>query len=155
LVAHQVIVGVNQRGQEVRSALGLVQLHLAVCYFIVVEILTIGLAFFKNAQEVLQDLMAEVFVTDSAVCKFERVGEEFIVLGRLNGLDDHVRTTALQGDANGLLVLLLFEAVVEHAVDDTLLLLKLVGLGDLVVGRVPVLVVVLLHLHVLVQALVE
>jgi len=67
LVANEVVVSVYERGQEVWSALRLIELHLAVGHFVVVEILRICLALFKNAQKVLKNLMAEVFVTNCAV----------------------------------------------------------------------------------------
>jgi len=113
--------------------LGLVELNLAVCHFVVIEVLRIGLAGFKNTQKVLQNLMAEVFVANCAVSQLEGVGEEFVVLSCLYRFDDHVGPTALQSDADGLLVLLLFKAVLKHAVDDAFLLFKLVSPGNQVI----------------------
>jgi hypothetical protein len=155
LVSNEVVFSVDKRGQKVGSALRLVELDLAVGNFVVVEILRVSLALFKYSQKVLENLMAEVLVSDCAVSQLEGVSQKLVVLSRVDSLNDHVGASALQGDANSLLVFLLLKAVVEHTVDDAFLLFKLVGLGDEAVGRIPVLVVVLLNLHVLVQAFVQ
>ena len=92
--------------------------------------------------------MSEFFLSNNIVSQAEGVVEKLNLVALLDGLCNFVRASGLQSDANSLFELVLVIAVLEHSIDD--------GFhsgvdGQLIIGRILFLEVVLAQLSVLVD----
>lgn len=112
---------INQVFEQSRGTLRDLQKELAKCNVVRVEVAILAPVLVNN-QKQSEHLSAEVFRSDNLLGNSEGVCQVRLHLGarKLNGLADLVQPAALERNADDVPVLLVFEAALEHLVDDGL-----------------------------------
>jgi hypothetical protein len=111
----------EESAQKDRRRLRDVQEKLTLYYLVVVEV-TASVLLLVDQEQQAKDLTSEFFVRfNNILSDGERVAQLFFYILRLfNGLAYLIEPPGLQGDANGLIELIVLVAPVKHPSDDTL-----------------------------------
>ena len=110
---------INQIFEQGGCALGNLQIELAERNVVRVEVATL-VAVLVDDEKKPEDLSAVLLRGDYLLSNVERIAEVCLHLsaGKLDSLADLVKPAALQSNADDVLVLLVFEAALEHLVND-------------------------------------